>query len=43
MSAPQFGRRMDDPTELAENLKVWLDFPCPAFMEVIIDRGPAGL
>jgi hypothetical protein len=37
---------MDVPTELAEKLKVWLDFPCsvfrvpcPAFVEVIIHRG----
>jgi len=34
----EFARRLDDPEQLPDMIKAWLDFPGPAFLEVIIDR-----
>jgi acetolactate synthase-1/2/3 large subunit len=34
----EFAKRLDDPTLMADTVKAWLDFPGPAFLEVIIDR-----
>jgi len=34
----EFAQRLDDPAEMADTVKAWLDFPGPAFLEVIIDR-----
>jgi len=34
----EFAQRLDDPTDLPDTIKAWLNFPGPAFLEVIIDR-----
>jgi acetolactate synthase-1/2/3 large subunit len=34
----EFARRLDKPEDIADTIKAWLDFPGPAFLEVIIDR-----
>ncbi|MCP4000115.1 MAG: biosynthetic-type acetolactate synthase large subunit [Gammaproteobacteria bacterium] len=34
----EFARRLDRSEDMAETIKAWLDFPGPAFLEVIIDR-----
>jgi acetolactate synthase-1/2/3 large subunit len=34
----EFAQRLDDPTAMPDMIKAWLDFPGPAFLEVIIDR-----
>ena len=34
----EYAVRLDDPKELQRTVREWLDFPGPAFLEVIIDR-----
>ena len=34
----EFAHRLDRIEDMAETIKAWLDFPGPAFLEVIIDR-----
>jgi acetolactate synthase-1/2/3 large subunit len=34
----EFARRLDKIEDMDETIKAWLDFPGPAFLEVIIDR-----
>ena len=34
----EFARRLDKSEDMADTIKAWLDFPGPAFLEVIIDR-----
>jgi len=34
----EFARRLDQKEDMQETIKAWLDYPGPAFLEVIIDR-----
>ena len=34
----EFARRLDQKEDMQDTIKAWLDFPGPAFLEVIIDR-----
>jgi acetolactate synthase-1/2/3 large subunit len=34
----EFARRLDKSEDMADTIKAWLNFPGPAFLEVIIDR-----
>ena len=34
----EFARRLDQKEDIQETIKAWLDYPGPAFLEVIIDR-----
>jgi acetolactate synthase-1/2/3 large subunit len=34
----EFARRLDSTDEMEDTIKAWLDYPGPAFLEVIIDR-----
>jgi acetolactate synthase-1/2/3 large subunit len=34
----EFAQRLDDPADMSDMIKAWLEFPGPAFLEVIIDR-----
>jgi acetolactate synthase-1/2/3 large subunit len=34
----EFARRLDQKEDIQETVKAWLDYPGPAFLEVIIDR-----
>ena len=34
----EFAVRLDKPVDMEKTIKAWLDFPGPAFLEVIIDR-----
>jgi acetolactate synthase-1/2/3 large subunit len=34
----EFAKRLSDPAEIESTVREWLEFPGPAFLEVIIDR-----
>ncbi len=34
----EFARRLDQKEDMQDTIKAWLDYPGPAFLEVIIDR-----